>query len=127
MSETRTCHRCQVHLVPNRIHTSPCSWLALVGRPLSSVFASAVERMLLFSPQDGVSTVKVNVAWDENDYQIDIASPAGRAEYKRIIDRNAQFGITHIVYEPRNTNYGTELGIRLEPRAVLFFLERREE
>ena len=24
-------------------------------------------------------------------------------EYKRIIDRNAQLGVTHIVYEPRNT------------------------
>ncbi len=27
----------------------------------------------------------------------------GRTEYKRIIDRNAQLGVTHIVYEPQNT------------------------
>lgn len=28
---------------------------------------------------------------------------AGQTEYHRIIDRNSQFGVTHIVYEPRNT------------------------
>ena len=26
-----------------------------------------------------------------------------RCRYKRIIDRNSQLGVTHIVYEPRNT------------------------
>ena len=40
---------------------------------------------------------KVNVAWDENDYQIDVATEAGVAEYMRIIERNAQIGVTHIV------------------------------
>ena len=50
-----------------------------------------------------LGTVKVNVAWDESDYQIDAGTAAGRAEYQRIIDRNAEFGVTHIVYEPRNT------------------------
>ena len=48
-------------------------------------------------------TVKNNVAWDENDYQIDAASEAGAAAWRRIIDRNAEFGVTHAVYEPRNT------------------------
>lgn len=67
-------------------------------------------------------TVKVNVAWgmsilsehqlecsgaDENDYQIDAGSVDGVVEYKRIIDRNAQLGATHIVYEPRNTKHAT--------------------
>ena len=48
-------------------------------------------------------TVKVNVAWDENDYQIDVGVDAGKAEYRRIFDRNAELGIDHIVYEPRNS------------------------
>jgi hypothetical protein len=46
----------------------------------------------------------VQVAWDENDYQIDIASVEGRAEYKRIIDRNAQLNVTHIVFAPTNSD-----------------------
>ena len=37
------------------------------------------------------------MAWDENDYQIDVGTEDGRTEYKRIIDRNADFGVTHIV------------------------------
>ena len=40
------------------------------------------------------------MAWDESDYQIDVGTAAGRSEYKRIVDRNAELGVTHIVYEP---------------------------
>ena len=68
-----------------------------------------MESQLLPSPIDGKSTVKVNVAWDENDYQIDIASAAGRAEYKRIIDRNAELGIGHIVFAPTNSDLQVRL------------------
>uniref|UniRef100_A0A7S4DUL7 Uncharacterized protein n=1 Tax=Lotharella globosa TaxID=91324 RepID=A0A7S4DUL7_9EUKA len=50
-----------------------------------------------------LGTMKVNVAWDESDFQIDVGTPAGRHEYKRIIDRNHQLGVTHMVYGPRNT------------------------
>jgi hypothetical protein len=50
-------------------------------------------------------SVKVNVAWDESDYQIDVGTAAGVTEYKRIIDRNSQLGVTHVVYEPGNTRY----------------------
>jgi len=66
-------------------------------------FIRCVESFLLDTPSRMNKTVKVNVAWDENDYQIDVGTDAGVTEYKRIIDRNAQFGVTHIVYEPRNT------------------------
>ena len=48
--------------------------------------------------------MKINIAWCENDYQIDIATAAGRAEYKRIIDRAAQFGLTHLLFAPRNSD-----------------------
>ena len=40
---------------------------------------------------------------DENDYQIDVATPEGVEQYSRIIGRSAQFGITHIVFEPQNS------------------------
>ena len=66
-------------------------------------FISAVESFHLDTAARANGTVKVNVAWDESDYQIDVGTPAGRREYQRIIDRNAELGITHIVYEPRNT------------------------
>ena len=35
--------------------------------------------------------------------QIDVGTVEGMTEYKRIIDRNAEFGVTHIVYEPFNS------------------------
>lgn len=71
---------------------------AMLNTAERDVFVRAVESQLLPSPDDGTRTVKVNVAWDENDYQIDIASVEGRAEYKRIIDRNAELNVSHIVF-----------------------------
>eukprot|EP00040_Diaphanoeca_grandis_P027141 m.153801 g.153801 ORF g.153801 m.153801 type:complete len:1087 (-) comp30851_c1_seq1:41-3301(-) len=66
-------------------------------------FVDCVEEHYLDGPSRQNKTVKVNVAWDENDYQIDVGTEDGRTEYKRIIDRNAEFGVSHIVYEPANT------------------------
>eukprot|EP01052_Picozoa_sp_SAG31_P024048 SAG31_NODE_2021_length_6647_cov_2.271839_2_plen_305_part_00 len=66
-------------------------------------FTKCVEAFTLDSASRATKTVKVNVAWDENDYQIDAGTEAGMTEYKRIIDRNAEFGVTHIVYEPFNS------------------------
>ena len=36
-------------------------------------------------------------AWDSNDYQIDVRTEGGVEEYKRLIDRNAELGVTHVV------------------------------
>ena len=66
-------------------------------------FTTCVDYFLLDKSSRENHTVKVNVAWDESDYQIDVGTESGRTEYKRIIDRNAQLGITHIVYEPFNS------------------------
>ena len=52
---------------------------AMLNTAERDVFVRAVESQLLPSPDDGTRTVKVNVAWDENDYQIDIASVEGRS------------------------------------------------
>ena len=62
-------------------------------------FTKCVEAYLLDTSSRADKTVKVNVAWDENDYQIDVGTEEGMTEYKRIIDRNAEFGVTHIVYD----------------------------
>jgi hypothetical protein len=70
-------------------------------------FVECVSALLLDGSARANSTVKINVAWDQNDYQIDVASQAGIAEYKRIIDRNAQLGVTHVVYGPGNTLHST--------------------
>jgi hypothetical protein len=70
-------------------------------------FVKGAESFLLDAPSRANKTVKVNVAWDESDYQIDVGTAEGVAEYKRIVDRNAQLGATHIVYEPRNTRHAS--------------------
>jgi hypothetical protein len=48
-------------------------------------------------PQKGV---RVHVGWCENDYQIDMATPGGRAEYKRMIDQAAATGCNYVLYTP---------------------------
>jgi hypothetical protein len=77
---------------------------AMLNTAERDIFVAVVESQLLRAPDDDFRTVKVNVAWDENDYQIDIATSEGRAEYKRIIDRNAQLNVSHIVFarKPRS-------------------------
>jgi hypothetical protein len=64
----------------------------------------ACLREYLVVPPSPNSTVKINVAWTENDFQLDIADPGNRTIYKRIIDRCADFGITHILFAPRNSD-----------------------
>ena len=87
---------------------------ALTGRLLSppadpidagehSAMTAAVRASLVVA-QDPDVTVKVNIGWTENDYQIDIGTAAGRAEYKRIIDRASQFGVTSLLFAPQNSD-----------------------
>ena len=47
-------------------------------------FTALVRAFLLYKP---TNPLNVMVGWCVNDYQIDIATPEGRAEYKRILDR----------------------------------------
>ena len=46
-------------------------------------FVKCVEAFLLDSASRAEKTVKVNVAWDENDYQIDVGTEAGMASHCR--------------------------------------------
>ena len=55
----------------------------------------------LVAPSDDNVTVKINIGWCENDYQLDISLPDDRAAYKRIIDRASEMGITHVLFAPQ--------------------------
>ena len=43
------------------------------------------------------------MGWDSNDYQIDIGTAAGRAEYKRMLARDGSLGVTHAIFAPFNS------------------------
>ncbi|RPJ71208.1 MAG: hypothetical protein EHM24_13115 [Acidobacteria bacterium] len=64
-------------------------------------FTGMVRAFLLAKPQ---RPVNVFVPWCLNDYQIDIATPEGRAEYKRILDSAASLGAEHVIVAPTNAD-----------------------
>jgi hypothetical protein len=70
---------------------------------------ACVRAFLLYNP---VRSVRVHIPWCENDYQIDVGTPEGVEEYKRIMDRAAELGVTHLLYTP-----GNSLLARLEDNA----------
>lgn len=65
-----------------------------------SAFTACVRAFLINpAPQP----VTVEVGWTLNDYQIDVGTLAGQAEYKRIIDTTAELGIKNLLYAPANS------------------------
>ena len=62
---------------------------------------NCVREFLLYKPE---KSAKIHVPWCENDYQIDVATPDGEAQYKRIVDTCAALGIEHMLYTVRNTD-----------------------
>lgn len=65
-----------------------------------AAFRELVRAFLLYKP---VHPLNIMVGWCANDYQIDIASPAGRAEYKRILDTASSMGAEHVLFAPANS------------------------
>jgi hypothetical protein len=59
-----------------------------------------VSAFQLFRPKQ---SLRVHVPWCENDYQVDVGTAAGRAEYKRIIDQVAAVGCHHMLFTPGNS------------------------
>jgi hypothetical protein len=59
-----------------------------------------VRASLLHRPE---RPTNVFVGWCVNDYQIDIATEAGRTEYKRVMDRAAELGADHVLFAPTNS------------------------
>jgi hypothetical protein len=66
----------------------------------SNALVDCVRSFLLYYPG---RSVRVHIPWCENDYQIDVGTPEGVEEYKRIIDRAAELGVTHLLYTPANS------------------------
>ena len=64
---------------------------------------TAVECSRAFLTYHPTVPERVMVGWCVNDYQIDIAKPEGRAEYKRIIDQVAAIGGKRILFDPANS------------------------
>ncbi|HDR90018.1 MAG TPA: hypothetical protein ENN63_10395 [Bacteroidetes bacterium] len=58
------------------------------------------REFLMIDPQE---SVQVHIGWCENDYQIDIATPEGMEEYKRIIDQAVELGNQHVLFTPFNS------------------------
>jgi len=73
---------------------------AWVDRGEVDALVDCVRAFLLWRP---THTTRINVGWCENDYQIDIATPEGRVEYKRIIDQAAAVGCRNLLFAPANT------------------------
>jgi hypothetical protein len=65
-----------------------------------AVFTGMVRASLMYEPQ---SPLNVFVGWCANDYQIDVGTPAGRAEYLRLFDQAAAVGAQYVLYAPSNS------------------------
>ncbi len=65
-----------------------------------SAFTDCVRAFLVNPAPNPIS---VEVGWTLNDYQIDVATPEGRAEYKRVMDTTASLGIRNLLYAPTNS------------------------
>ncbi|HEY3383630.1 MAG TPA: hypothetical protein VGK32_17845 [Vicinamibacterales bacterium] len=66
-----------------------------------AAFTDMVRAFLLVKP---AKPSNVFVPWCLNDYQIDIATPEGRAEYKRMLDSAAELGAEHVIFAPTNSD-----------------------
>lgn len=78
---------------------------ALDGLPMLDLaefdaMRDCVAAFNLFRPE---KSVRVHVPWCENDYQIDVGTEAGRAEWKHIIDQCAATGVEHTLFTPANS------------------------
>lgn len=66
-----------------------------------AAFTDLVRAFVLTRPE---APLNVFVGWCVNDYQIDTATPEGRSEYKRVMDRAAGLGAQYVLYAPSNSD-----------------------
>ena len=65
-----------------------------------AAFTDMVRSFLLYRP---AKPITVFVGWCANDYQIDVGTAVGRAEYKHVIDQAAALGSEYVLYAPSNS------------------------
>ena len=63
-------------------------------------FTGMVRSMFIYEP---TAPLNVFVGWCVNDYQIDVGTAEGRAEYRRIFDQAAAVGAQFVLYAPSNS------------------------
>ena len=63
-------------------------------------FTDMVRAFLLVKAEQPID---VFVGWTANDYQIDVGTPQGRTEYKRLLDRAADVGAEYVLYAPSDS------------------------
>ena len=63
-------------------------------------FTDMVRAFLIHPP---AHPVNIFVGWTANDYQIDVATPAGQDEYRRLLDRAAALGAGYALFAPSNS------------------------
>ena len=74
-----------------------------VGADVSEIqaYSDSVRQFLLHPSPEPIS---VEVGWTFNDYQIDVATPEGQAEYKRVMDTTSELGLRNLLYAPANSD-----------------------
>lgn len=65
-----------------------------------AAFTGMVRAFLLYRP---TRPINVFVGWCANDYQIDVGTAVGQAEYRRLIDQAAALGAQYVLYAPSNS------------------------
>lgn len=65
-----------------------------------AAFTSMVRALFIYEPD---VPLNVFVGWCANDYQVDVGTPAGRAEYRRLFDQAAAVGAQYVLYAPSNS------------------------
>ena len=65
--------------------------------------AAVTDCARAFLLEDRKKSVRVHIGWCENDYQIDMATAKGKAEYRRIIDQAAAMGCQYVLYTPSHS------------------------
>jgi len=69
----------------------------------ADAFVECVEHFHTDVAMRQKGAVRYQVAWDSNEYQLDMADADDREQYKRLIARNAELGVKYMVFEPRNS------------------------
>src|SRR5205814_1323023 len=65
-----------------------------------AAFTGMVRSLFIYEPK---APINVFVGWCVNDYQIDVGTPEGRAEYRRVFDQAAASGAQYVLYAPSNS------------------------
>lgn len=84
---------------------SPTGPAGKIDKSEIETFQGCVRAFLLFHSE---KSMRIDVGWCENDYQIDCGTPEGRTEYKRIIDQAANIGCGYILYAPGNSKVSSQ-------------------